>query len=186
MFIPTQETLFEMTPTQFEQYSLEIIQEQFQGQENLCVYHNVIEKSGDGTYQIDGEVLFTIGDFNFKILVECKHYSSSITRDKVVLLADKVRTLKASKGILISTSAFQRGAIQYATEHNIALVQIIPAEQDNKFVITGKVVMNCTNCYNFGKSYIGVLQSETAGISCKYLTFLNKELLSYIIGNKGD
>ena len=47
-------------------------------------------------------------------LVECKHYRSPITREKVQILYDKIRAIGANKGVLISTSNFQIGAIKYA------------------------------------------------------------------------
>ena len=60
----------------------------------------------------------------FKVICECKRYKSSVNREKVVILADKIKSLGAHKGILLSTSSFQSGAIQYAKEHGIALIQV--------------------------------------------------------------
>ncbi|MVO99556.1 hypothetical protein EDM21_08445 [Paenibacillus sp. N10] len=60
----------------------------------------------------------------FKVIVECKRYTRPVEREKIVVLADKVRSLGAHKGILISTSGFQSGATEYARQHGIALLQI--------------------------------------------------------------
>ena len=62
-----QDAYFDMTPTKFEEYSLQLLREQFYGAENLKIEHNVIEKAIDGNYQIDGIITFTQGGFNFKI-----------------------------------------------------------------------------------------------------------------------
>lgn len=61
----------------------------------------------------------------FKVIAECKRYSSSVSREKVAVSADKVRSLGAHKGIMISTSGFQSGAYKYAKKHGIALMQVI-------------------------------------------------------------
>ena len=41
MFIPTKEHFYDMTPEEFEKYSLEILKEQTQGLENLKIQHMV-------------------------------------------------------------------------------------------------------------------------------------------------
>ncbi|MDG0794072.1 restriction endonuclease [Cohnella ginsengisoli] len=61
---------------------------------------------------------------DFKVIVECKRYTRPVEREKIVVLADKVRSLGAHKGVLISTSGFQSGATEYAKQHGIALLQI--------------------------------------------------------------
>ena len=61
----------------------------------------------------------------FKVIVECKRYSTPVPREKVAILNDKVRSLGAHKGILISTCGYQSGAYEYAKKHGIALLQII-------------------------------------------------------------
>lgn len=61
----------------------------------------------------------------FKVIAECKRYSSPVSREKVAVLADKVKSLGAHKGIMISTCGFQSGAYEYAKKHGIALLQVI-------------------------------------------------------------
>lgn len=168
MFVPMRDTFFDITPTQFEEYSLQLLQEQFEGANNLIIKHNVKEKATDGTYQIDGIITFLQGGFNFKVLVECKHYQSSISREKIAVLYDKLRALNANKGIFIASSNFQKGAIQYATEHNIALVQLIPADSNQPPFRLNQIV-NHISFYNNGKPYLGVLQSYDEGLHIKTL-----------------
>ena len=116
-----------ITPTEFEKYCLEVLKG-YADAENLkdfSIEHNVKIPSSDGTYQIDVYAKFTALGVEFKVLAECKRYSSLVSREKVVILADKVRSLGAQKGILISTSGFQKGAYEYAKAHGIALLQIV-------------------------------------------------------------
>lgn len=120
------EYVLNMTPTEFEKYSLEILKG-FAEEENLSNFsidHNVMMQADDGTYQIDIAAHFTALGTKFDVICECKRYSSPVTREKVVILADKVKSLGAHKGILISTSGYQSGAVQYAEKHGIALLQI--------------------------------------------------------------
>jgi restriction system protein len=43
----------------------------------------------------------------------------------VQILSDKLRAAGAQKGMLFSTNGFQKGAIEYARSHGIALVRVI-------------------------------------------------------------
>jgi restriction system protein len=61
----------------------------------------------------------------FKVLIECKYYNRKIERDEVMLLQSKIDSSDAQKGIIMSTSSFQSGAVLYAKEHGIALLQVI-------------------------------------------------------------
>ena len=60
----------------------------------------------------------------FKVLAECKKYNKAVSRDKVEILYSRLQSLGMNKGILISTSGFQSGAIQFAKSHGIALIQV--------------------------------------------------------------
>lgn len=126
MINPYKEFVAEITPSDFEKYCLEILNA-YAKKENLqqfTIIHDTRIETNDGIYQLDGYAEFIALGVKFKIIVECKRYTESVNREKVVVLADKVRSLGAQKGILISTSGFQSGAVKYAKEHGIALIQI--------------------------------------------------------------
>lgn len=118
---------YDLSPTEFEEYCENI----FKGYgekdhlRNFEIKHDVEITTHDGIYQIDLYAVYTaLGETEFKILCECKKYKSKIKRDVVVALHGKVQSIGAQKGILISTSAFQKGAVQYAKEHGIELIQM--------------------------------------------------------------
>ncbi len=116
----------EMTPTEFEQYCKEIL-ERFAQKENLqdfVILHDVHLESNDGNYQIDVFAEFRALGVSFKVLCECKQYKNRVSREKVAVLESKVRSLGAQKGILLSTAKFQKGAVQYAEKHGIALIEV--------------------------------------------------------------
>ena len=121
-----QDYVCSITPTEFEQYCLEIL-EGYAETENLKDFkidHNVKIITDDGEYQIDVYASFVAMDVEIKVICECKQYKNRVKRDKVILLADKIRSIGAHKGILLSTSGFQSGAIEYAKKHGIALIQV--------------------------------------------------------------
>ena len=170
MFVPTWDCVLDMSATDFEKYSLYILNQQIRGLDNVTFEHNAVIKKSDGTYQIDGVIRFTVMGLQYTTLVECKHYRSPISREKVQVLYDKIRAIGAHKGIIVSTSNFQSGAIKYATEHGIALIQI--TEADTRFETRDRyrVIQASPNLYNSGLPYIGVMQlAGEVGISCKYL-----------------
>jgi hypothetical protein len=79
---------------------------------------------GDGEYDFDATVRFRFGGMNFLVLVEAKCHNHPIKRDVVQVLASKVASVGAQKGVIIATAPFQRGALAYAAAHGIALVQV--------------------------------------------------------------
>lgn len=130
MFIPTIDNYTEMTPSEFEKVVLSELKSQFTSQ-SVCDYsfeHNVVENVYDGSYQIDGEIKFISMGVEIKILVECKHYKNPVKREQIQALYDKIRALGAHKGIFVTTSSFQSGALKYATAHGIALISVIDSK----------------------------------------------------------
>ena len=182
MFVPTKDAFLDMTPTNFEKHSLLILSQQVNHLEDCTIEHNKIVKVDDGNYQIDGYIEFSLMGVRYKTIVECKHYKSSISREKVQVLYDKIRACGAHKGILISSSNFQSGAIQYASKHGIALIQLTEAGEQFQMRDQFNIITNLSRTpYNDGLPYIGVMQSTTGvGINCSYLTRTNLSLKEYL------
>lgn len=118
-------TFGEITPTEFELRCKEILlgYAETEGLKNYTITHNTIIPAHDGKYQIDIYAEFTALGVQFKVLCECKRYKNRVNRDKVAILHRKLESIGAHKGILISTSDFQSGAIEYAKTHGIALIK---------------------------------------------------------------
>lgn len=117
---------YDLTPIDFEKYCYKILKGYAEEKhfDDFSIEHNKIIKSSDGKYQIDIYASFMIDGIEIKILCECKRYKNPVNRDKVVILHKKLESLGAHKGVLITNSSFQSGAIQYAKEHGIALIQV--------------------------------------------------------------
>ncbi len=124
MFIPGQERYTDMSPQEFEKFSLSLLKEEANKFANSHFEHNVKMCSCDGIYQIDGKITFSYMGLSFVCLVECKRYKGPIKREKIAELYAKMQSLGAQKGIFITTSYYQKGAYQFAKSHGIALLVI--------------------------------------------------------------
>lgn len=115
----------DLTPTEFEQYCCEFLAGYAEKErlQDFKITHNKILNVSDGRYQIDVYAEFTAMGSQFKVLCECKKYKNRVNRDKVAILHRKLESIGAQKGILISTSDFQSGAIEYGKAHGIALIK---------------------------------------------------------------
>ncbi len=94
--------------------------------DNFVISHNEIVKAHDGDYQVDIYSEFTIfGKSKIKVLVECKQYSSPVKRERVELLHSRLISTGSHKGILMTTAQFQSGALRFAEEHGITLIEVM-------------------------------------------------------------
>lgn len=124
---PYKNLVVDLSPVEFEKYCMNILKS-YADKEDLKEFSIVHDKrisTSDGDYQIDIYCEFVAIGVKFKVLAECKKYKYPIEREKVAVLADKLHSIGAQKGILISTSGFQSGAAKYAKAHGIALIQIM-------------------------------------------------------------
>ena len=126
-FNPYREQYANMTPVEFEEHCISLLNSlsDFSSIHEVVIEHNRICASDDGEYQIDGYIEYIAFGVKHKVIVECKRHKAPIKRDIVAVLHAKLNSLGAQKGILMSTSGFQQGAITYAKEHGIALLQVL-------------------------------------------------------------
>ena len=116
---------FPLTPEGFERLVFEHVKTLGNKLQSFECDHNVIVDAFDGSYQIDIKAIFEFLDVSFVVLIECKRHSNPIKREIVQILNSKLHSTGAHKGIIFSTSPFQEGAIEYARQHGIALVEVI-------------------------------------------------------------
>lgn len=163
MFIPGRENYTDITPVEFEQYVLSTLQKQFhnQGINDFCFKHNTVKDAADGQYQIDGEITMTVMGVNIDFLIECKMYKGPIKREHIAVLYDKIRAIGAHKGIFVTTSYYQSGALKYANEHGIALISVIDGKMQYETRGNyGSKKMEPPPWVNV-KPYVMVLQTQT-------------------------
>lgn len=122
----TQDYVCSITPKEFELFCMKILKNYAaeEGLNDFKIEHDAKIKTHDGTFQIDIFASFTALGVEFKILCECKQFSSKVKRERVELLEGRLRDLGMNKGVLLSTCGFQSGALKYAKKHGIALIQV--------------------------------------------------------------
>ncbi|MEV6471555.1 restriction endonuclease [Streptomyces sp. NPDC051657] len=114
------------SPRGFELYVKDLALHWGQGLEDLQVTSLEPIEATDGTsYTMDVVTRFrALGLAQFVVLWECKRKSRPVERSDVQILRDKLNELGAHKGVMMSVSGYQSGAVEYAKKHGIATVQI--------------------------------------------------------------
>jgi restriction system protein len=113
-----------ITPEEFEKEVMSLLDALGARLDSFKSLHREDLSGTDGTYEIDVSVRFTALNSAFLVLVECKHQHAPVKRDIVQVLHSRLQSTGAQKGIMFATAPFQRGAIEYAQAHGIALVRI--------------------------------------------------------------
>lgn len=117
----------ELSPVEFEKCCLMVLHGYAEENhlDSFVITHNKTIKTHDGDYQVDVYAEFTIfGGSKIKVLVECKQYNSPVKRERVELLYSRLQSTGSNKGILMTTTQFQSGAVRFAEEHGIALIEV--------------------------------------------------------------
>ncbi|MFW6030418.1 MAG: restriction endonuclease [Halanaerobiales bacterium] len=169
----------DMTPTEFEKYCLDLLDGIKEKLEKCKIDHNEICITDDGQYQLDGVLEFEQFGVKYKTIVECKKYKYKIKRQQIQVLHDTIRSTGAHKGIFISTSSFQSGAMEYAKKHGIALMQVIDGH-----------LITLQNSINKRKFYFSVPKYVFAFYDLEYFAPMeiisknkNDYLIEYLLDN---
>jgi restriction system protein len=156
-----------LTPTEFERLVTRILEEEGVGLAEFRATHQDKIVASDGTYKFDATARFEALGASFLVLVECKHQRRPIEREVLEVLHDKLGSVGAHKGMVFSTSPFQRGAVTYARKHGIALVQFV----DGRTIYRAKALDIELDYPEWVPEHVGQLVSETdeGNLSYSYL-----------------
>jgi len=114
----------DITPAEFEQFVVELLESVSPLVEGFEVtLHDKIQ-GADGLYDFDATVRFGLGGMRFLVLIEAKRHKNPIKRELVQVLHDKLRSVGAQKAAMIAAAPYQRGALEYAKKHGIALATV--------------------------------------------------------------
>ncbi len=115
----------EITPEEYERQVRDWLRESEGQPTDIEVGHLEKIAGSGGEYEFDVVARFSrFGGAEFTVLVECKRYRSAVKRELVLALEAKLLDVRAQKAMMFSTGGYQRGAIEYASEYNIALVTL--------------------------------------------------------------
>jgi hypothetical protein len=113
-----------MTPREFEAWVADVFETARRGLDEFKVTLSDRVEGVDGEYALDATVRFDWAGVSFVIVAEAKLHRSPVKRELVQVLHEKVQSVGAHKGVMFSTSGFQRGAVEFAKVHGIALVAV--------------------------------------------------------------
>jgi hypothetical protein len=114
----------DISPEEFEQFVAELLQAGSSELEDYRVRTHEVLEGVDGSYDFDATVRFSVLGMDYLLLVEDKRHEHPIKRELVQVLHQKLQSVGAQKAVMVSTAPFQRGAIEFAKTHGIALVMV--------------------------------------------------------------
>lgn len=119
---PWERDWLRVSPEQFEEMVVRYLRRRKGYLHEFEVQRRARISGPDGEFEIDAVASFAALGAQFVVIIECKHHRNPIKRELVQVLRDKVRSVSAQKGMLFSTSGFQRGAVEYAEKQGLALI----------------------------------------------------------------
>lgn len=172
----------ELTPDEFELHVKAWIESASESPVEFEVTRKELLAGDGGEYEIDVLARFSMFGVQYTTLIECKKHKNPIKRDLVMVLESKLRDTKSQKAMLVSTAEFQRGAIQFAEKHNIALVQL--ASESTHFLTRSKPALEIVNSGNWG--IVGWLYSDAPeGVSMSVVTASETDAITSWIRKNG-
>lgn len=118
----------DISPKEFELVIKKLFDRMAKGLKNYKSVHRENVSGLDGEYEIDITASFEEFGLTFKILIECKHYKRKVEREEFLALHKKMESLGAQKAVLVTSSGFQKGALEYAKAHGMGAI----VEQDGQ------------------------------------------------------
>lgn len=112
----------------------------FSDDPNVVVEHDVTEAGKSGaSRQIDVKLTHKVGDITYVTIIECKRWKDKVDRQRIDVLAATLEDLRASKGVLFTTSGFEEGAEVYARDRGIELF-VVRDLRDEEWGLPGRLV----------------------------------------------
>lgn len=116
--------------TQYEQYVRNITEALLlaQGLQTVLVQHNVKIQGTSRAHQIDVYWEYRLGGVLHRVIIDCKRYADTVQVTDVLTLSGVLADMPGVRGVIVTTVGFQKGAIEYATQHQIGLKVIRPPQ----------------------------------------------------------
>lgn len=112
----------EIDPHRFEELVVEWLRK---SESSFKVTHQARIQGNGGEYALDALAEATFfGGAKITILIECKKHTKPVNRDTIHSVHSKMQSLCINKAIVFSTSGYQKGAIEFATQFGIGLVTV--------------------------------------------------------------
>ncbi|MCE3254894.1 MAG: hypothetical protein K0R25_388 [Rickettsiaceae bacterium] len=117
----------------------DLVKNLHQDGETIVKRKEVITGISGAEREIDVTLRHKNGPYEYLTLIECKHWKSRVTREKVDALYSSIDDLRASKGVIFTTIGYQSGAETYAKSKNITIF-VIRELTDEEWGHPGKII----------------------------------------------
>ena len=114
----------DLSAAEFEEFVVELLRSVAPAVGDVDVRLHDKIAAADGTYDFDATVRFEFAGLQFLVIVEAKKHAHPIKRELVQVLHQKVQSVGAHKGVMISTAPYQSGAVAFAKIHGVALATV--------------------------------------------------------------
>ena len=125
--------------------------------QNVVVQHNVVKQGRATSHQLDVYWKFFLAGVNHRVAVQAKRWKNPIRKGDVLTFKGVLEDLPGTIGIMVTTSVFQRGAIEVAKAAGIMICTlqeeprapfgVYPGES---FTIAIKGLLNAQDGSNLG------------------------------------
>jgi hypothetical protein len=118
-------SILNLSPVEFEKWVIKRLEGVSDGVGAFEIHHRKKLANDRGNrYEFDATTEFVAYGVRYTTIIECKRWTSPIDRDTVLVLYGKLNEVGAQKAVLVSTSPFQKGAIELARSKGIALIRV--------------------------------------------------------------
>ncbi|MDF0707670.1 restriction endonuclease [Flagellimonas okinawensis] len=90
-----------------------------------------VEGRSGSFHQIDVLTKQSNGVHQFRTAIECKCLKNKVTKGTVMKLVSTIKDARIDKGVIVSKSGFASGAVNFAREYNIGLVELREAQEND-------------------------------------------------------
>lgn len=93
------------------------------GLSKLCAFHLKKYRGKSGQeHEIDVSFEVALGELDLLILVECKEYARKVGVEDIMTFSYRMQDIGAHKGLIVTTTGFQEGAVKIAKAQRIGLL----------------------------------------------------------------
>lgn len=94
---------------------------------NISVEHNIKLQGKFLSHQVDVYWKFSSAGMEHSTVVECKNWNKRLKQESLLAFRAKLEDLNHPKGVMVTRSGFQSGAVKYAKAHGIFLYELFEA-----------------------------------------------------------
>jgi len=127
----------------------------------------VVEKSIEGVrgkHKIDVYVKFRQYGIECVWIIECKYWNQNVSKEKVLALQAIVDDVGADRGVIVSKTGFQSGAIRAAVKTNITLTSLEELEEYIKDAVHERAIKHLElKALNLKRRYFELHKTEKTG-----------------------